>query len=113
MKSFLTLALGGGMLFAGSKASFPDPPATIPAETKTGKQVAVFAGGCFWGVEAVFEHLRGVSNVLAGYAGGDAGTAQYEMVRPGKTGHAESVQNPYEPPHKPYGQLHKCCLPVA
>src|SRR6476646_1599640 len=105
MKSFLTFAICGGMLFAGSKASFPDPPATIPAEAKTGKQVAVFAGGCFWGVEAVFENLRGVSKVLAGYAGGAANTAQYEIVSTGKTGHAESVQVTYDPSQISYGQL--------
>ncbi len=113
MKNLLTWALCGGMLFAASKATFPDPPATIPSEPNTGNQVAVFAGGCFWGVEAVFEHLKGVSNVISGYAGGSSNTAHYEIVSTGKTGHAESVQITYDPSQISYGQLLKVFFAVA
>ncbi len=113
MKRFLTFVLCGGMMFAASKATFPDPPATQPAEGKKGDQTAVFAGGCFWGVEAVFERLKGVSRAVAGYAGGSANTAQYEVVSTGKTGHAESVQVTYDPSQISYGQLLKVFFAVA
>ena len=65
----------------------------------------VLAGGCFWGMEAVFERLKGVSNVVAGYAGGDASTAHYETVSTGSTGHAESVEITYDPSKVSFGQL--------
>lgn len=69
------------------------------------KAVAVFAGGCFWGVEAVFEHVKGVSNVKSGYAGGNAKNANYDAVGSGETGHAESVQVTYDPAKVSYEQL--------
>ncbi len=65
----------------------------------------VVAGGCFWGVQAVYQHVRGVNNALSGYAGGAAATAHYEMVGTGRTGHAESVQVTYDPARVTYGQL--------
>jgi peptide-methionine (S)-S-oxide reductase len=67
------------------------------AQAATTEQTAVFAGGCFWGVDAVFKHVKGVLNVESGYAGGDAATAHYEMVSRGDTGHAESVRVRYDP----------------
>jgi peptide-methionine (S)-S-oxide reductase len=73
-------------------------------DSKTTQQV-VLAGGCFWGMEAVFESLKGVSNVVAGYAGGNKGTAHYEMVSGGDTGHAESVQITYDPSQITFGQI--------
>jgi len=79
--------------------------------TKT--QTAVFAGGCFWGVEAVFEHTKGVKDVVSGYAGGDAKTAQYETVGTGATGHAESVQVTYDPSQVSYEQLLKIYFLIA
>ena len=74
---------------------------------------AVLAGGCFWGVEAVFEHVKGVKDVRSGYAGGPATTASYEQVSTGDTGHAESVQITYDPSKISYGQLLKVFFAVA
>jgi peptide-methionine (S)-S-oxide reductase len=81
----------------------PSPPAG--AESEKGKQKAVFAGGCFWGVEAVFEHVKGVTDVRSGYSGGAKETAEYEKVGTGKTGHAESVEVTYDPGKVTYQQL--------
>ncbi len=69
------------------------------------EQTAVFAGGCFWGVDAVFKHVKGVTNVESGYAGGNAATAHYEMVSSGTTGHAESVRVRFDPARVSYQQL--------
>ena len=79
----------------------------------TGEQIAVFAGGCFWGVDAVFKHVRGVSSVVSGYAGGSAATAVYEVVSTGTTGHAESVKIAYDPSRISYGQLLRIFFSVA
>ncbi len=92
-------------------ATFPDPPKeAVPAK---GTQVAVLAGGCFWGIEGVFERLKGVTDILAGYSGGEAATAQYELVGTGSTGHAESVQITYDPSVISYGTLLKVFFSVA
>ena len=95
-------------------------PKTVPAplvDLKTspleGMQTAVFAGGCFWGVEGVFEHTKGVSNVVAGYSGGDAATAHYEMVSSHTTNHAEAVKVTYDPLKVTYGQLLQVFFAVA
>jgi peptide-methionine (S)-S-oxide reductase len=74
---------------------------------------AVFAGGCFWGVEAVFEHVKGVKSAVSGYAGGDVGNPSYEMVSTGDTGHAESVQVIYDPSQVSYGKLLQIFFSVA
>ena len=84
---------------------FPEPAVDIPASSVQGKQTAVLAGGCFWGVEAVFDHLKGVTNVVSGFAGGEKSTAHYERVSEGDTGHAESVRITYDPAQVTYGQL--------
>jgi peptide-methionine (S)-S-oxide reductase len=73
----------------------------------------VLSGGCFWGIQAVFEHVKGVSSVTAGYSGGSAQTAQYEIVSTGNTGHAESVRIVYDPGQISYGQLLKVFFSVA
>jgi peptide-methionine (S)-S-oxide reductase len=78
-----------------------------------GEQRAVLAGGCFWGVDAVFKHVRGVSTVVSGYAGGSATTAQYAMVSTGTTGHAEAVQITYDPAQIAYSQLLRVFFSVA
>src|SRR6185312_3502718 len=70
-----------------------------------GQETVVFAGGCFWGVQAVFQHVRGVIDATSGYSGGEAKTAQYELVSTGDTGHAESVRVTYDPSKVTYGQL--------
>lgn len=92
--------------------ALPDP-ALDPAPAAAGDQVAVFAGGCFWGVQAVFEHVRGVRQVWAGYAGGSADTARYFRVADGDTGHAESVKVVYDPAQVSYGTLLKVFFSVA
>jgi peptide-methionine (S)-S-oxide reductase len=79
----------------------------------TGKQTAVFAGGCFWGVDAVFRHVQGVSSVLSGYSGGSEDTAQYETVSSGRTGHAESVKISYDPSQIRYSELLRVFFSVA
>jgi peptide-methionine (S)-S-oxide reductase len=97
---------------AGAASRFP-APAVDPAPAKAGPQIAVLAGGCFWGVEAVFETLKGVSDAVSGYAGGSKANANYEMVGTGRTGHAESVQITYDPAVISYGTLLKVFFAVA
>lgn len=91
-------------------APLPDPAMDVPA---TGQQMVVLAGGCFWGMQSVFEHVKGVTKVTAGYAGGTADTAEYETVSSGTTGHAESVQVYYDPAKVSFGQLLKVYFQVA
>jgi peptide-methionine (S)-S-oxide reductase len=94
-------------------ARFPDPVKDAPKAAAKDWQTAVFAGGCFWGVEAVFEQLVGVGDVVSGYAGGEQKTAHYEMVGTGRTGHAESVKVTYDASQITYGQLLKVFFSVA
>lgn len=96
-----------------SGTPIPDPAVDAPLASTEGKQTAVLAGGCFWGVEAVFEHVKGVVQVSSGYAGGSADTASYEKVVRGNTGHAESVQITYDPSKISYGKLLKVFFAVA
>jgi len=120
MKSLFALHRAGALsaaalLFllgaAPARAEFPDPPAD-PMES-AGPHTAVFAGGCFWGVEGVFERIKGVQDVVSGYSGGEAKTAQYELVGTGRTGHAESVRVTYDPAQVSYGTLLKVFFSVA
>ena len=97
---------------AGAR-TLPDPAVDMDRGAEPHKDTAVFAGGCFWGVEAVFEQLAGVDKVLVGYAGGDAKSAHYEIVSTGRTGHAESVEITYDPTKITYGQLLKVFFAVA
>jgi peptide-methionine (S)-S-oxide reductase len=96
-----------------SATAIPDPAVDAPLASSKGEQTAVLAGGCFWGVEAVFEHVKGVSEVRSGYSGGSPATAQYEKVGTGETGHAESVRITYDPSQISYGQLLKVFFSVA
>jgi peptide-methionine (S)-S-oxide reductase len=91
----------------------PDPIVDSPLTTVKGERTVVLAGGCFWGLQAVFEHVRGVTAVAAGYSGGSAGTANYEAVSDGLTGHAEAVRITYDPSQITYGQLLKVFFFVA
>ena len=101
------------ILAAGSvPAALPDYSGDQP-KASTAQATAVFAGRCFWGVDAVFKHTRGVSNVVSGYAGGSAATAKYSIVGTGMTGHAESVQVTYDPAKISYGELLKIFFQVA
>ncbi len=116
------LAAAGGLLAstaapAAERAFIIPPPATDPAanpaaETAT-QEKAVIAGGCFWGVQAVFQHVKGVNNAVSGYAGGQAGSANYNAVSGGRTGHAEAVEITYDPRQVSYGQLLQIYFSVA
>ena len=100
---FLILVAGTVACSAGSAAG-----AAVP-----GQQTAVIAGGCFWGIQAVFQHVKGVISATSGYSGGDAKTAQYEIVSTGETGHAESVKITYDPAQITYGELLRVFFSVA
>lgn len=108
--------LGLGLLQAASGA--PEQAVVIPAPAEDlalpgAKATAVFAGGCFWGVQGVFQHLEGVKSAVSGYAGGDASTARYELIGTGRTGHAEAVEIVYDPSVVSYGQLLHVYFSVA
>ncbi|MGB9605502.1 MAG: peptide-methionine (S)-S-oxide reductase MsrA [Bryobacteraceae bacterium] len=96
-----------------NSAAFPDPSEDLPAPVRASSRTAVLAGGCFWCVEAVFEQVEGVLDVVAGYAGGDERTARYDLVSTGTTGHAEAVRITYDPRKISYGQLLKIFFAVA
>ena len=117
-KSIYTVMLLAGIAATSacvaSSKPIPLPDAKNDAPLAAGKeQVAVFAGGCFWGVEAVFEHTKGVKRVESGYVGGSAATAKYDLIGTGRTGHAESVRIVYDPAQVSYGQLLKVFFSVA
>ena len=82
----------------------PSPVVDAAKAPQSGTQTAVLAGGCFWGIQAVFQHVKGVTNATSGYSGGDARTAEYETVSTGETGHAESVKITYDPAQITYGE---------
>lgn len=88
-----------------ANVALPAPAVDDSQAATSGQQTTVFAGGCFWGIQAVFEHVKGVVTATAGYSGGSADTAQYETVSTGTTGHAESVRVTYDPSQVTYGQL--------
>jgi peptide-methionine (S)-S-oxide reductase len=98
-------------LSSSKTVQIPEPTATLA--TPSGSQTIVLAGGCFWGMEGIFEHLKGVSKVVSGYAGGSAKDATYERIGTGQTGHAEAIQVTYEPSKISYGQLLKVYFAVA
>jgi peptide-methionine (S)-S-oxide reductase len=91
----------------------PNPTADAALSKTKGSETVVLAGGCFWGIQAVFEHVKGVSRATAGYSGGGANTAQYEVVSTGRTGHAESVKVVYDPSQISFGQILKVFFSVA
>jgi peptide-methionine (S)-S-oxide reductase len=95
------------------KLPFPAPVADTPLAAAKGQQTAVLAGGCFWGIQAVFEHLKGVSSATSGYAGGYVKSPSYESVSMGVTGHAESVSITYDPSQISYGQILMIFFSVA
>ncbi|MBB3177277.1 peptide-methionine (S)-S-oxide reductase MsrA [Variovorax sp. Sphag1AA] len=101
-------------VLGAEKAVVIPPPADDPvAATAPASETAVIAGGCFWGVQGVFQHVKGVSNAVSGYAGGEAGTAHYDMVGMGNTGHAESVRITFDPKQISYGQILQVYFSVA
>jgi peptide-methionine (S)-S-oxide reductase len=91
---------------------FPDPVVDSPLATK-GRQTAVVAGGCFWGVQIVFQHVKGVNHATSGYSGGSVASPTYERVSTGETGHAESVKITFDPAQITYGQLLKLFFSVV
>ena len=91
----------------------PNPAADESTPAKSAQETAVFAGGCFWGVQAVFQHVKGVVSATSGYSGGPSIAAEYEVVSTGTTGHAESVKVVYDPAKISYGQLLKVFFSVA
>ncbi len=129
---FLSVLFFGGILLAAASCNRVNTPiktaaaksvdsvtiskaiiSPTPQTTAKGKQTAVFAGGCFWGLEAVFEHVKGVSGVTSGYSGGAAKTADYKTVSTGETGHAEAVKITFDPSQVSYDQLLKVFFSVA
>jgi len=116
----LALALATALLATtacNAKASpavaVPPPVQDAPRAATSGQQTAVVSGGCFWGIQAVFQHVKGVISATSGYSGGSAKTAEYEIVSTGETGHAESVQIVYDPSQITYGELLRVFFSVA
>jgi peptide-methionine (S)-S-oxide reductase len=120
----LPLLAGAALIVAASFASWQSPagaaeeavvipPPALDEKSSARLEKAVFAGGCFWGVQGVFQHVEGVTNAVSGYAGGEAATAHYEMVGTGSTGHAEAVEVTYDPSKVTYGQLLHVFFSVA
>ncbi|MGB7554912.1 MAG: peptide-methionine (S)-S-oxide reductase MsrA [Candidatus Korobacteraceae bacterium] len=115
-----TLLVSALVLFVAMFASaaekavaLPNPTTDESLATKSGQETAVFAGGCFWGVQAVFQHVKGVISATSGYSGGPSIAAEYEVVSTGTTGHAESVKVVFDPSKITYGQLLKVFFSVA
>ena len=113
----LTYLGGAGAMAAEEKAvKLPAPTVEMPASlqsSSSGYATAIFAGGCFWGVQGVFQHTQGVINAVSGYAGGDKSSATYDSIGSGRTGHAESVQITYDPKVVSYGKLLQIYFSVA
>ena len=116
---FAVLLLGAGLAFPGPPSaaegarSIPPPVLDEPANPQATSEAAVLAGGCFWGVQGVFQHVEGVTSAVSGYAGGGADTAHYEMVGTNNTGHAESVQVTFDPHRISYGHILQIYFSVA
>ena len=112
----LTLVLAGagiGTAMAADRAPIPPPKTDVALAQTSGRQTAVFAGGCFWGTQSVFERVKGVLDTTAGYAGGSQSTATYAQVTTETTGHAESVKVVYDPAKITYGRLLQIFFSVA
>ncbi len=109
----LTGIAGCGLVSAAPKGPIPPLNADVPLASTPTKQTAVFAGGCFWGTQAVFERVKGVTATTVGYSGGTAATATYDQVSSERTGHAESVQVVYDASKITYGQLLRIFFSVA
>jgi len=109
----LSMLMNAAAWAEGPLTALPAPLVDAPLAVKSAQQTAVFAGGCFWGVELVFQHVKGVVSATSGYAGGTADSARYDAVSRGRTGHAEAVQVVYDPSRVSYGQLLKIFFSVA
>lgn len=115
LATFLAVAavLLGPDVAAAAEEAVVIPPPAIDEAPGSGTQTAIFAGGCFWGVQGVFQHVKGVESAVSGYAGGTAKTAQYEIVSTGSTGHAEAVEVKFDPKQVSYGRLLQIFFSVA
>jgi peptide-methionine (S)-S-oxide reductase len=112
--AFAAFMISSGFVTACAQAAALPPPTNDIAPSATGQTAtAVFAGGCFWGVEAVFDHVKGVKEAVSGYAGGSRLTAHYQIVSTGETGHAESVKVTYDPSQVTFGRLLQVFFSVA
>ena len=109
----LALLLGASATFAAPNPPIPPPSTDVSLAKQPGKESAVFAGGCFWGIQSVFQRVKGVLATTAGYSGGSAKTATYKQVVTETTGHAESVEVTYDPSMITYGQLLRIYFSVA
>jgi peptide-methionine (S)-S-oxide reductase len=110
----LLLAVGVAVTRLGAKeALIPAPVLDEQPKQEVKEEVAVLAGGCFWGVQGVFQHMKGVTNAVSGYAGGKKETARYQLVGAGSTGHAESVRITYNPHEITYGRILQVFFSVA
>ncbi|RUW58134.1 peptide-methionine (S)-S-oxide reductase MsrA [Mesorhizobium sp. M7A.F.Ca.US.008.03.1.1] len=113
----LALAAAGAAFWLTPAVSAEDavriPPPALDEKASAGTEKAIFAGGCFWGVQGVFQHVKGVSKAVSGYTGGAKDDAVYETVGSGRTGHAESVEITYDPSKVTYGQLLQVYFSVA
>ncbi len=112
MNRFLSV-VAGLLAVSTARAQIPAYAAAPRVTPAKGEQVAVLAGGCFWGVDAVFKHVKGVKRVVSGYSGGGSATARYEIVSTGATGHAESVKITYDPSQISYSELLRVFFAVA
>ena len=107
------VALGAGLVPAQAEEGIAIPAPALDEAAHGGTETAVIAGGCFWGVQGVFQHVDGVKSAVSGYAGGDADTAKYRVVGSGRTGHAEAVAVTYDPAEITYGKLLQIYFSVA
>ncbi|MEG0677302.1 MAG: peptide-methionine (S)-S-oxide reductase MsrA, partial [Comamonas sp.] len=118
-RTLAAYSLAAAALLLQAAPSLAQTPRRIPAPTSdittttAGSDNAVFAGGCFWGVQGVFQHVKGVSNAVSGYSGGEAKSARYDDVGSGRTGHAEAVRITYDPQLISYGKLLQIYFSVA
>lgn len=111
--AFGAIGIWNGARAAEKAAVLPSPVVDDPLASAPGNETVVFAGGCFWGVQAVFQHVKGVKKATSGYAGGEGATAEYEIVSTGRTGHAESVEVRFDPAQVSFGQLLKVFFSVV
>jgi peptide-methionine (S)-S-oxide reductase len=118
MPAYAPRLAAAAVLLAAASLAAPAPaqegvPIPAPAEAASGGEIAVLAGGCFWGVQGVFQHVEGVRSAVSGYAGGAEGTAHYRMVGSGRTGHAEAVEVTFDPDVISYGEILHIFFSVA
>jgi peptide-methionine (S)-S-oxide reductase len=110
---FLAFALAAAPLAAQAESAVKIPPPAAEPAQSSGLETAVLAGGCFWGIQAVYQHVKGVKNAVSGYAGGTQKDAVYETVSSGRTGHAEAVQVTFDPKQVSYGKILQIFFSVA